>query len=75
MTHLQQTCADMADSQAQLQRLYALDRGTRREPRDRMRESQIRFGIEVHTQFLCVCGKALQRHPAVNDEAISPEAA
>lgn len=76
MTHLQQTCADMVASQEQLQRLYAFERRVCQEPVPQtMFRAQLRYGIAVHTEFLSVCAKALQRHPAANDATILPESA
>lgn len=75
MTHLQQICADMVDSQYQLQYLYTFARGLRREPKASaaLRE-QVRHATAVHTEFVTVCGRALMRHPASNDAVNLPGA-
>ncbi len=75
MTHLQQTCSDMVHSQEQLQTLHRIARHGLHQPQDKLLREQLRHATAVHTGYLEICGKALQRYPAANDATTLPGAA
>lgn len=77
MTHLQQTCADMVSSQETLQSLFKVRRAQLAGKWDTSREAALRIELatETHRNFIGVCAKCLQRHPAANDATTLPGAA
>lgn len=77
MTLLQHACADMVDSQDQLQRLHGFERARlagRFKTLPGMVEG-IRHARVIHESELARCAYILQRHPAANDATTLPGAA
>ena len=68
MTHLQQTCHYMLDSQEKLQRLYKFEQVLPRTG-DGRTLAMVHSAQQTHEYNLKVMGAALQLHPAANDPA------
>ncbi|GEM_PF-6191855 len=77
MTHLQQTCAGMLQSQETLQSLHSIRRAQLAGKWNNRRADvlQVELATETHSNFIRVMGVCLQRYPAANDSTILPGAA